>query len=179
MGAITDVVKRTVPASYRAMVGPSDISSSYYSKAQLQSLVDYVQFKLLATVAGATLEATVYDLVLLEFLGKVTTIKFIPAAIDFWMDQYEQQTTTGTNEHVQFAARLAHLREIQQELSSTIDAEWGQLAPIYGFVIRGQRGMKPDVSYGDNGRGLLLTPDPQEWPAQDSTDSSTASPWEW
>lgn len=178
MGALTDAVKRTVPASYRAMIGPSDVSSSYYSKAQLQQLADYVQFRLLATVAGATLEGTNYDLVLQDFMGRVTTLKFIPAAIDYWMDQYEQQTTTGTNEVVQFAARLAHLREVQEDLAASVADDWMMLAPVYGFVIYGMGGLTPGVSYGDNGRELLLTPDPQEWPAHDST-SETASPWEW
>lgn len=122
MGAITNIVKRYVPATYKAMIGPSD-STAYYTLDDLQDLADYVQFKLLATVAGSTLEATAYDRITLEFLGKVTTLKFLPAAIDYWMDKQEQVTLTGTNENISFASRLTHLREVAKQLSAEVQAE--------------------------------------------------------
>src|ERR1043166_9275502 len=107
MGALTEVVRRNVPASYRAMIGPSE-SSSYYSLADLQTLVEYVELRLFATKADVTAEESVWTPLQLDFIGKVATVKFIPAAIDYWMDQQEQVQATGTNETESFPSRLAH-----------------------------------------------------------------------
>lgn len=159
MGAITNVVKRYVPASYKAMVTRASQDDTGYTIEELQALADYVQFKFLATIAGSTSEASTYDPLILEWLGKVTTVKFLPAAIDYWMDQQEQIQTTGTNESESFAARLSHLRELYVELSRDVAEEYEDLIGLYPF--RGKRGHLPLVSYDDGGRGILRTPDPQ------------------
>lgn len=178
MGALTEAVRRHIPASYRAMIGPSE-QTDYYSLSDLQSLADYVQEKLLATVVGATLEATSYSLLQIEFMGKVTTLKFIPAAIDYWLDQQETATLTGSNEQTSFPSRLAHLRDIYAKLAADVLEEFPQIAEEAGFIIRGLRGALPQVSYGDAGRGVLLTPDPQQWISpKRGRSSGTHLPWE-
>lgn len=179
MGAITDIVKRYVPASYRAMVEITIPEPRFYSQAQLQSLADYVQYRLIATVAGATLEATTYDPLLLEFMGKVTTLRFIPAAIDYWGDQELQSTRTGVSETTNFPDRRTGLWKVFEELQKEVAREFNELAGTYGFIIRGTGGVVPQVSYGDNGRGVLLTPDPQDWEPQGRSGSSTRDPMLW
>lgn len=164
MGAITEVVRRYVPASYRAMIEITSSGPQYFTLPELQSLADYVQFKLLATIAGATNEASTYDPLLTEFLGKVTTLKFIPAAIDYWGDQHLQVTMTGTNETENFPDRRDGLWRIFAELDLDVKAEFFELAPVYGFRIRGVKQFIPAISYGDNGRGVLITTDPHRWP---------------
>lgn len=161
------------------MIGPSE-HSDYYNLADLQSLADYVQFKLLATVAGATVEASVYSLLQLEFMGKVTTLKFIPAAIDYWLDQMESETLTGSNEQTQFPSRLAHLRDVYAKLAADVAEEFPMIAEDCGFIIRGLKGALPAVSYGDGGRGVLLTPEPQDWtPPKRNTDWGLTSLFHW
>jgi hypothetical protein len=157
MGAITEAVRRHIPATYRAMIGPSE-QTDYYSLADLQALADYVQQRLFATVAGITNEATVFDIRHVEFLGKVTTLRFIPAAIDYWMDQSETVQTHGPEETINFPARIAHLREVFQRLSADVADEWNDV-----LGVAGAHNSVPDVSYGDNGRGVLITPDPAEF----------------
>lgn len=170
MGALTEVVRRYVPASYKAMIGPS-ASTSFYSLSDLQTLVIYVQEKLFATHADVTAEASVWTPLQLEFIGKVATVKFIPAAIDYWMDQQEQVQTTGTNETESFPARLAHLREVQRELMEDVAAEAPWVLPST------EASTEPQVSYYDNGRGILDSPDPRAFPRQPGSRCDSSSWW--
>lgn len=181
-GSIATVVKRYVPASYRAMIGKSG-ETDYYSLDELNSLIDYVTFKLQATIIAATEQGTVLDPTMREFLGKVATLKFIPAAMDYWLDQYQQIMLQGTHETQSFPARLQHLREIYQTLAYDVEKEFETL---FGGEM-----LMPQVSYGDNGRGVLLTPDPQIWPQPKTNqfdrtllpfeigDGTGVLPWEW
>lgn len=176
MGDLTNVVKRYVPSSYRAMITRATENSSDYTIDDLQAIANYVQFRFLATIAGSTSEAAVYDPRLLEWLGKVTTVKFIPAAIDYWMDQQETVQTTGSNETESFAARLGHLRELYAEMSADVAEEYLELIGIY--PLQGKKGHVPLVSYDDNGRGILRTPDPQCEPQPgDRYTYGTDFPW--
>ena len=170
MGALTNVVRRYVPASYRAMIGPSE-ATAYYSLADLQALVEYVEERLFATHVDVAAEASLWTPMQIDFMGRVATVKFIPAAIDYWMDQQEQVTTTGTNETEMFAARLAHLREVQRELLESI----AQDAPY--VLPQTLKSTEPAVSYYDNDLGTLLTNDPQQWPRA-YRHRSAHHPWE-
>jgi hypothetical protein len=162
MGAVTDVVRRYVPSSYKAMIEATQ-TSDYYGATELQAVADYVKFKLLGSAVAEATEAASYDILLTNFLGKLTTIQFIPAAVDFWGDQLQNEVTHGTNETISYPERRDQLWKIFDDLRAQVQAEFDELAEDYGFVIRGSGTMLPQVSYGDNGRGVLVTEDPQEF----------------
>lgn len=155
MGKITDVVQRHVPASYRAMCG---VTNTYYSLAALQDLSDYVQFRLYNTVVGESNEATTYNPKEQELLGVLTTLNFIPAAVDYWGDQLASQTASGVNESQAYFDRRPDLWKIFAQLQVEA-AELSQELGVFSKVAN-----LPGVSYGDNGRGVLITQDPQNWP---------------
>jgi hypothetical protein len=157
MGAITESVRRHVPATYKAMIGPSE-TTDYYSLNDLQTLANYVIFRLFSTELANPTEEAEFNPRQIEFIGKVTTLKFIPAAIDYWMDQSETVETHGPEESEDFPSRLAHLQELFKRLSAEVADEWDEV-----LGISGKTSWAPGVSYGDNGRGILITPDPQEF----------------
>lgn len=174
MGAVTDSVRALVPGSYRAMV---DVTNPYYGPDELQALADYVKLKLTGTIVNANAEASVYDKRLVMFFGKVTTLQFIPAAVDFWGDQLIGETATGTNESRTYPDRRDGLWKYFEKLRAEVVQEFDELAPIYGFIIYGSSGMVPKVTYGDNGRRILITPDPQEFePPYGEANSNWPSP---
>lgn len=155
MGKITDVVQRHVPASYRAMCA---LTNSYYSLDKLQDLADYVQYRLYSTVVGATNEATSYNPKQQELIGVLTTLNFIPAAIDFWGDQLSSQTADGVNESQTYFDRRPDLWKIFNQLQGTAQ-ELSQELGVFSKVAN-----LPAVSYGDNGRNILVTEDPSLFP---------------
>ena len=150
-----------MPGSYRAMV---DTPNAYYGITELQGVADYVKFRLFGSAAvPAASEASTYDPLLTDYLGKLTTLQFIPAAIDFWGDQLIQEQTTGTNESVTYPDRREGLWKVFERIRAEVKDDYNEMAETYGFKIYGAGGNIPRVSYGDNGRGVLLTPDPQEF----------------
>lgn len=173
MGGILDSVRRHVPASYRALVSSSSAVTYNYGVTQLQSLANFVQFRLFSTVAGESNEATVYDYKRLELLGMLTTMQFIPAAVDYWGDQINSEVASGTRETVLYFDRRKELWNVFKRL----EQEARQLAIEIGVSV-GVGAIVPKVSYGDNGRNILLTQDPQDWPAAyETTTLQDLLPW--
>jgi hypothetical protein len=157
MGAVTSIVRQYVPASYAAMIGATN---TYYSPADLQSLADFVKFRLYNTVVAEATEALAYNVKEQRLLGILTTIQFIPAAVDYWSDQLSSTSTTGTNESDSFFDHRPDLWKIFDRL--TLEAQ--ALATDLGIGLYAARGVIPQVSYGDNGRNILITEDPELWP---------------
>lgn len=172
MGAVLDIVRRYIPASYDAMLratafGPVD---------GFQAHADYVKFRLFATAPAASLEATSYDPMLLEFLGKLTAMRLIPPAIDFWGNQrISVDIETGTrNERVMFPERRAQLWELYKRLAEETKADFIELRGLYDFVMRGGlTGITPAVGFGS---GDKITPDPRDFggPFDDKVVETTA-----
>lgn len=153
MGAIAEIVKQYVPASYAALVGATN---SYYGPEQLQSLADYVKFRLYNTVVAEASEAVIYNPTEQRLLGILTTLQFIPAAVDYWSDTYASVATNPTSESVSYFDHRNDLWKIFDRL--TVEAQ--AIAPDAGVNIYAARAVVPRVSYGDNGRDILITPDP-------------------
>ena len=157
MGAIIDIVRQNVPASYRALVG----NTSYdFSSNDLQNIANGVQYRLYATIAGVTQEDSVYTRNQIELLGVITTMQFIPAAIDYWGDQLASENTSGTNENVAYFDRRPDLWKVWERLA----ARAAELADAEQINLVKLKAIVPKVSYGDNGRGILVTPDPELFP---------------
>lgn len=169
MGAITNIVKQYVPASYAALVGATN---AYYSLEELQGLADFVKFRLYNTVVDTLSEAATYNPKELRLLGVLTTLQFIPAAVDFWGDSLASVQTTGTSESNSYFDHRADLWKIFDRL--TVEAQ--ALSQDVGINIYAARGVVPKVSYGDNGRDILITSDPAEFPAAWDNDLPTGNP---
>ena len=166
MGAVTDIVKRQVPASYRALISTTN---SYYGMTELQGIANSIQFRLFATVPGSSNEATLWDYTELELLGTLTSLEFIPAAVDYWGNQLQSQNTSGTNEDVAYFDRRPELWRIYDQLAKKAAV----LAADLDVNVVRLKAIVPRVSYGDNGRGILVTSDPARFSRayRSSTDS--------
>lgn len=149
MGAITDVVRRYTPRSFRALCS---VTNSYYSLQELQAIAEWAQFRLFATVANVDDEATVYDRNERQLLGVVTTLNFIPAAVEYWGEQLAVQGTRGTDEAVTYRDPRPDL----WKLFATLKEEARALGMIDTL------GVIPKVGYGDE--SIFVTSDPECWP---------------
>lgn len=170
MGAVAENVRRIVPASYNAIL-IADTSNRLFSTVDLQALADYVKFRLFSTVVSETDETLYYSPEQNLFLGKLTTLQFIPAAIDYWDSQLSSLVATGTGEVQNFRDHLNGLVKIWERLSQEVLID----AKTLGYSLR-KAGLLPGISHGDNGRGLLITPDPQDFPPLGATESWSV-PW--
>jgi hypothetical protein len=173
MGAVANVVKQLVPASYAALI--SATNSYNYTTTDLQNIADYVKFRLYNTVVAEASEAVIYNPKEQRLLGILTTLQFIPAAVDYWGDQLSSLTTTGTNESETFFDHRTDLWRIFDRLTTEAQA----LGTDLGVNINAARGVVPKVSYGDNGREILITSDPQAFdPAYAKDDPTDTVIWD-
>jgi hypothetical protein len=158
------------------MIGATSDQARFFATSDLQALADYVKFRLFATSVNESEEITAYDPVMRQFIGKLTTIQFIPAAIDYWDSMLASKTLTGSREVVAYRDHRAGLLALLEELTRQVEEEFPELFPEYPSA---RRTLVPKVSYGDNGRGILITPDPQEFPAMWGTEPSPMDrlPW--
>jgi len=158
MGAVTDVVKRYVPASYKALVGATNTYD--FNISQLQAMANYVQYRLFATVPGSSNESVVWNYNELELIGIMTTIQFIPAAIDYWGNALQSQGTSGTSEDNSYFDRRPDLWRVYEKLVGQSQ----ELSAVVGVNVSAIKAVIPKVSYGDNGRGVLWTQEPTDFP---------------
>lgn len=131
-----------------------------FSAADLQALADFVKFRLFGVSVDEADEGTLYSDILITFLAKLTTIQFIPAAIDYWDSRLASEVVPG--EVQQFRDHLAGLEALFKMLSDEVKADWILIGPGLGYATNKQ--YTPKVSYGDNGRGILNTLDPADFP---------------
>lgn len=150
-GEITEQARQIMPVTWDAL--SKDVR---YGDRMLQTRVSYVKYKLFATVVDPTLEATIYNPLVQDYVAKVTALQIIPAGIDYWMEQHASISTTGTAESVAYPDRIAHLQKLQEWLLREIS----DLTPeLPGLLTVRRKGRGPKV-----GNALdLLTPNPQEY----------------
>lgn len=174
MGAITERVATYVPATYQAMITNGD--PLLFSAEDLQALADFVKVRLLgaAGIVDEADEGTVYSDILVTFLAKLTTIQYIPAAIDYWDSRLASEVVPG--EVQQFRDHTAGLEALFKMLSDEVAQDWLILSPGLGYA---KKTWLPKVSYGDGGRGIFLTPDPMDFDPVEFCSTSWANliPW--
>lgn len=171
MGAVTDVVRRKVPASYAALAGSSN--AYFGGVTELQALANYVKFRIFATNVSESQEGTVYDLKQVQLLGVLTTLQFIPAAVDYWSTQLNSESLQDPSESKSYRDPRPELWNIFEQLVAEAEA----LGSDLGVGVLGAKGVLPKISYGDNGRGILLTPDPSDFDYEYDPYASLGIPW--
>jgi hypothetical protein len=176
VGEITNIVRRYVPATYRAMVEATSPTSRLFTTGDLQALAEYVKYRLYGTGAHNESQETQYNPQVRQFLGKLTTLQFIPPAIDYWDSQLASKVTTGTQESLSYRDHLEGLKMLYDRLTKEVAEEFLELAPGEGFTIH-SRSLLPRVTYGDNGRGIMVTPDPMDMEGPFDTHRPFYLPW--
>lgn len=160
MGAVVDRVRGWIPESYAALLRSSNWPSDGFQfdanfvKSRLFSL------GLMATIAGVTEEAATYDIQELDLLGKLTTLRVIPAAVDFWGNQklsQNFQTSTQTG-NTTFPERREQLWKIYERLRAEVLAELPN-----GTSRRSIVGRTPKISFS-GAQGEFVTRDPRCYP---------------
>jgi hypothetical protein len=166
MGAIEDRIQMHIPIAYNALVNASE-----FGPPTMKLAVDTVKYQLFGTIVEQSLEASAYDGIRLDFAGKIAAVKIIPAAADFWSDQYTNFTRHGVDETGTFPDRIAHLWRVHERLLREIEDDAVQFEDILD-VKKYRKLRKPIVST----TGDLITPDPNTFPRQ-YPDETSALPW--
>lgn len=151
-GAIAERARGILPVTWDALAG-----DSRYGDALLQSVVDTVKEWVFGEVVAP--EAETYPLIVIDYAAKLIAIELTVPGVDFWMNQSESVTTTGTDETESFTDRAEKLRELRKDLleaTRDIADEVGALIPI--------RRRRTGAPLSNTLEEPFLTPSPFEFP---------------
>jgi len=149
-GPIMLAARAQIPATWDALA-----RSSTYGPELLQRTTDVIKFRVFTTTAANADESSFYDPIELDYAGKLVAIQVIPAGADYWSDQLQSETTSGTNESISYPDRIASLWRIHARLLTETEQYRSEFQAQYGR-IPDTRVSVPKVSK----TGPLVTPDP-------------------
>lgn len=163
IGEISTQARQLMPITWDAL-SKSDI----YGDNMLSGRASYIKYKLFGSVVSPLVEASVYNPMVLDYAAKELALQIIPAGIDLWMNA--KTSIDSERENVTYPDRIAGLTKLQEWLTAEVAKLRVDLNDE--FVVR-RRGGFPKV-----GNPLdLVTPNPQEWPKQNSDRLPTNLPW--
>jgi len=167
-GAIAERVKAIMPSTYKSL--ESDVN---FGDIRLQQKIDLVKFKLFATNIAASLEESTYNPMIQEWIAKISAIKIIPSAIDYYKDQHQTVTTTGTSETASYPDRLKALWDLRDKLVFEVEEERPEIMAMVTITVR-KKGTFPKV---DTSADDLLTTDPKDFWKQFADPEEGHLPW--
>lgn len=137
----------------------------------LQTKVEIVKKQLFATDIAVEDEIN-EDIRVQSYVGKCVTLSVIPMAIDYWMNQHQTLSATGTNENVSYPDRIEALNKLYERLVAEIAKEQDEIAAIIGVTTVKPLTSVPGVSGGtDEGFATPLASDnffPYSFPPLDN-----------
>jgi hypothetical protein len=157
LGGIARRVKALMPVTYDALV-----ESERFGEDGLQLHIDSVKAMLFGTSVPANQEEIEYSDNVLWFAARIVALRLIPVAIDWWSNQPQSLTTTGTNESVSYPNRVDSLLKLLDSLRR--DTRFGRLVLQGGewVVVFLTPGGSPKISHKQTNK---ITPDPWTFPA--------------
>lgn len=146
-------------------------NSSSYGSTLLQSKVDFVKYRLFSTIVNATVEETVYNPLEMHYAAKQTALQVIPVAIDYYKNQRQTITTTGTSETVSYPDRIRALEKLQELFTKEV-TDLALDLPSTSITKR-RRKVLPKYNTTE-----FVTEDPLDFPQKTITNTSDNLPWD-
>lgn len=157
-GAIADAARAQLPVTWDAL----SQDTKRFGDGFLQNKVDLI----VETIFGVQIpvaEEDTYPLRVINYAGKMVALELISPGIDFWMNETQTITTTGTNEIDSYVDRPETLRKLGERLAWETRRDEPMIFALLGRTPP-QRGLpRPDISVSTT--DVLLTPDPRGFPA--------------
>ena len=150
-GTILEKISAHIPNTFSALT-----SATQFGYRALQSHIATTKFRLFGTNIDMSLEATVYNEFVLDYAAKVSALRIIPAAIDFFSDRYNSIATK--EESVTLPDKLKSLQTIHARLLIEVRQDEDLFLALFPTKLRRKKSNSPTVDFV----GALLSPDPQD-----------------
>lgn len=155
-GAIADAARGVLPITWDTLV-----KDEAFGDGLLQDAVDTVKEEVLGSVIEIEAEDDL-PLRAIRFMGRKIALELIPAGVDLWMNQPQQESATGVNENHLFVNRAAELRALAERLTTQINREEASILALLGRPARSRNLPRPAISTPAD--DVLITPNPREFP---------------
>jgi hypothetical protein len=151
-GAFYEFAKSYLPVTWRHL-------EQEQGDDTLQNRVEIIKLKVFNQEIAVEDEAD-YDIRVQDYIGKLVAISVIPSAIDYWMNQHQTLSATGTNENVSYPDRIEALEKLREKLIAEVAEAQDIIEDIIGVPTIVPLTGTPGLSLGkDEG---FATPLPQE-----------------
>lgn len=154
MGAIGEIVRRTMPATYDGLTGSDGFSGG---TDDVQEIIEDQKAIVLGDAAPLEVDEVDLTRIMRLFIGKRAALEMITPGIDYWRRNPISVATTGTNEVETFSDPVIALEALRKKLISDITALQPDVAPD----INTTRSQGPRVSDGNS--DTLLTPNADDF----------------
>lgn len=155
-GVIADRVRGLIPITWDALTKDARVGD-----VPLQAAIDLAKETVTGQVVAENLEGN-YPFIVVDFIAKLAVIEIARTGSDFWMNQAQSISATGTNENLSYVDRANVLQELRKELVlETREKQW-EISKMVGYWIDNGRAV-PQLSSA-NINPFHLTPSPEEFP---------------
>lgn len=153
VGKIAEATRAILPMTWDRLS-----SVSWYGTDLLLSRVEIAK-NTIYPVAIATADESTYTTLMIEYAAKTAALEIIPAGIEYWMNQTQSISTTGTAEVKSYTDRANQLRELAKWLQGEVVRLAG-LSGLADYLL--PPGDLPEVA--DNTEDYMLTESPYDFP---------------
>jgi hypothetical protein len=156
-GDVARIARSIIPITWDKLE-----DSQVYGDRLLQDTIEAVKKSLLVATVLPEDEKDL-DIRVVRFLAKLSVLQVIPAGVDYWMNQHQSISTTGTQESVSYPNRIDALWKIHERLLIEVTNEQGEIEAILGTTTNlvprigvpgvspgTQEGFKTPLPSGDN-----------------------------
>jgi hypothetical protein len=123
-GVIYEFCRSIIPSTWGALEKDDN-----YGDALLQKRVEVQKAKLFVSPPTPENEEDL-DIRIQQYVAKVTVLGLISTAMEYWMNQREAVSASGTAEVVRFPERIEHLKNIRDQLTREVVEERDEIEEI-------------------------------------------------
>lgn len=153
-GSIANAAKDQIPTTWDALA-----ADSRYGDAALQRQVDLQKFRLFGTVVTEAQEDSLYNPVVIDYVGKLVALAVIPAGIEYWMVQ-KINDSSGEKISASWVDRAEKLKETYERLLAETRALLPEIQGMLGENLKAVKRSKPRMGVADVTGDGLVTSDP-------------------
>lgn len=166
-GAFYAHAKSQMPVSWRHL-------EEEVGDAVLQTKIEVIKKKLFTNTILVEDEED-QDIRVQSYVGKLAAISSIPMAVDYWMNQKQSVSATGTNENVSYPNRVEALWKLYERLLAEVAKDKDEIEAIIGTPTIVPLTAVPGVSLGSDDN--FATPLPQKYFQPYAFPKRNSQPW--
>lgn len=123
-GSVYSFCRSIIPETWAALEKDKD-----YGDSLLQARIEVTKLTLLGSAVNVDDEINL-DIRIQQFLAKLTVLGLMSTAMEYWMNQRESVSSTGTAEAISFPERIQHLTNIRDQLMREVAEERDEIEEL-------------------------------------------------
>jgi hypothetical protein len=155
-GAVADRIQALIPITWDALSSDPRVGDG-----ALQTSIDLAKQNTVGMIVDPSQEDR-YPVVVVDYMAKLAIIQICNAAIDYWMNQANNVSSSGTAESISYTDRASRIAVLQAQYLVETRSLAAEVAKLVGYWIDPGHDV-PQLSTATI-NPFHLTPSPEEFP---------------